>query len=75
MELRTKKEVLAAIKVAKEILISPRFGFTETWIKISKNEAKFLIRNLSDDTTPDDMEMGVDYFGYSNDQGKVLYLG
>ena len=75
MELRTKKELLAAIKVAKEIFISPRFGCSEMWIKISKNEAKVLAQNLGDYTTPDDMEMGVDYFGYSNDQGKFLYLG
>ena len=45
-ELKTLKALRAAIRKAREVVVMPRFGVTETYIKITKAEALAFIATL-----------------------------
>jgi hypothetical protein len=73
-DIMTVKQLKAAIKAASEIVIQPRFGASEHWVKISKAEAKALAANLGPNTTtPEEAEMYSGSFGLLD--GATLYLG
>ena len=72
-QIETVKALKAAIKTATMILIQPRFGCSEAWVKITKAEAKALTANLPAGATPEEFEMYSGDFGTLS--GTTLYLG
>lgn len=77
-ELHTIAQVKKAIKKADQICIQPRFGVSEKWIRITKEQARILIEGFDDDATPQQSEMFTGRFGELADEGrlgKTLYLG
>jgi hypothetical protein len=70
----TVPELKRALRQAREVVVLPRFGCSETWVRISKADAAVLVGKLGGkDTTPEQAEM------YSGDFGLLdngtLYLG
>lgn len=74
MKLKTKGEVLRAIREAKEVVVAPRFGLNDTWIRITKVEALAFIGALPDHATPEEWEMYGGAFGDLAENG-TLFLG
>jgi hypothetical protein len=76
MDLKTRRELLAAIRKAKEVHAMLWFGCAERHVKISKAEARsFVMSVMTPEATPADMEMyGGERFGELTDEG-ILYLG
>ena len=73
-EIETVKELRAAVKQAKEILVGVRFGVSEKYVKISKKEAMYLIGDISADVSPRDFEMYGGVFAEIDAEG-TLTLG
>lgn len=73
IEIKNGKELRAAVRRAKIILIQPRLGTNEIWVKISKKEATLFIKDIGDTETPRDFEMGTDSFG--DIENGTLHLG
>lgn len=73
IDIVTIKALRSAIRKAKLILVQPRFGCTERWIKISKAEAIEMIFHISVNDTPADQEMYRGVFGSLEDD--TLFLG
>jgi hypothetical protein len=69
--LTTLTQVRRAIDAASEVLVQVRFGVSEQWVRISKADARSLIKGRN--STPDDMEMPCGDFGSVD--GTTLYLG
>ena len=67
------KELRAAIKVAKTVLMAPRFGVSESWVKVSKADALGLVKGAAGSATAEDFSMYTGEFGELRDG--VLYLG
>lgn len=63
----------AAIRVCRQVQIQVRFGTSEAWVAITKQEALRLVKALPKNATPDECEMGTGHFGHADDG--VLYLG
>ena len=72
--LTTIPSLRLALKMAKEVYMQPRFGASEQWLKVSKQEVGVLLINMADDTTPKDVGMSADIFG-SMTNSRILYLG
>jgi hypothetical protein len=73
-ELMSLKEVKAAIRAAKLVLIQPRFGLSEEYVEISKKVAlAFVVSQIKPEDGPEEAGMYGGVFG-SLDEG-VLYLG
>jgi hypothetical protein len=72
MEISTLKALRAAINApsTKFVLAQVRFGCSEDWMKLRKEDALKLARG---DGTPDDLEMYAGIFGRLD--GDTLYLG
>lgn len=62
-----------AIRTCREVLIQPRFGTSEAWVKITKIEAQRLTEGMPAMHTPDDAEMSDGHFATFD--GEFLYLG
>jgi len=62
-EITTIPSLKLAIKVASTIYIRPRFGVSEAWVKITKQEAKLLADSLPEHMTPNQCEMYAGIFG------------
>lgn len=73
-EIKTVKETRKAIRECAEVLVQPRFGNSESWVKMRKADAMDLLRGLKSNQTPNDAEMYSDMFAELMDDG-VLYLG
>lgn len=73
MDVTEVNQLKACIRRARVILIQPRFGNSETWVKISKREADELVRGFKQGETPEHHEMYSGSFGELRDG--VLYLG
>lgn len=73
-ELMTLKELKAAIKAAKVVLVSPKFGVSEEWVPISKAAAlKFIGTVIPKGASPKSCEMYGGCFGtYYPEIGEVL---
>lgn len=56
-DITTIPELKKAIRRAKVILVQPRFGVSEKWIKITKNEATYIVSDINDSATPEQHEM------------------
>jgi len=70
IEINTVKEAIKYARKAKEIVIQPRFGTSEDWIKISKKEAiNFL--NKHKNSTASSLEM----ISIAEYDDKTLYIG
>jgi hypothetical protein len=74
IQITTIPALRAAIKRARDVLVRPRFGCSEAWVKITKVEAEQLIARLPADATPDTSEMFCDYFATTT-TGRTLFLG
>jgi hypothetical protein len=74
-ELKTIKSLRHSIKNAKLVLMQPRFGSSETYVKVTKQDALGLIANADGNETPQDWEMYTDTFGRFDLMTKTLYLG
>jgi len=72
-ELMSAKEVKAAIKKAKVVLVQPRFGLSEEWVEISKKSALAFAAKIGPEESPEEAGMYGGVFG-SLSEG-VLYLG
>lgn len=75
-DLLTPKDTIAAVKKARLILVSVRFGLSEDSVKLTKPEAlSFLTECFKNnmDITPDRFEMYSGRFGYV--EGDTVYLG
>jgi hypothetical protein len=72
----TVKRLKEAIAEVNTVMVFARFGFAETYVKIPKGEARFLIKNMGN-TTPDEYNMGTGYFGtiHEADGKTTLILG
>jgi hypothetical protein len=70
----TRKDLDAAIRKARMILVQPRFGVVERWTAITKAEARNFIAAIQPDDTPANLEMFGGQFGELADNG-TLYLG
>lgn len=76
---KTIKDLKAEIKRCPEIYICPRFGVNERWLRITKNEAYYLIENYNDNDTADTLE--IDKLGEILNQSngkkyiRALYMG
>jgi len=73
VEIKTVRELKTAIRHAKHILVQPRFGASERWIKITKREAKAIASDIPKFATPAAVEMFTGTFGVV--EGDALYLG
>jgi hypothetical protein len=72
--IKTKQNLLLALRKARNVYIFPRFGVVEYPVKLSKPEAEeFIKKNIKDDQTPDDLELFAGDFGSFKDDD--LYLG
>lgn len=72
-DLMTIPETRKAIRKAREVLMQPRFGSSEAWVRISKVEALDLLSNYKDDATPEHCEMYGGRFGELD--VSIVYLG
>ena len=63
MELMTVKAIKAAIKKAKEVVVTPSFGNSESWVKIAKAEAIAFVDTIPTEATPEEMGMYGGSFG------------
>lgn len=79
VKLDTRSALLKALKQAKHVYIQPRFGTSETWIRISKKETLMLLICLGtwiNPVTPEALEMYSGVFGTLSPNGNGdLYLG
>jgi hypothetical protein len=74
-ELKSAKELKAAIRKAKLVLIQPRFGCTEQWVEISKKSAAaFVASAVGPEDSPESMGLFGSMFGSLEESGE-LYLG
>jgi hypothetical protein len=74
-ELMTAKELRAAIRKAKIVYVSPRFGCSEHVIEVTKKAAlEFVAATVSEETTPREAEMFGGSFGELTETGEV-YIG
>lgn len=73
----TVRELRALIRSNRvhKVLVQPRFGTSETWIKISKAEALEILKGGNDGDTAKDLEIYGGNFGSMTDCSKDLYLG
>lgn len=62
-----------AIDAAAVIVTQVRFGTSEKWVRISKADARSLIKGVSNSTTPEQMEIYSGQFG--SIIGSTVYLG
>lgn len=77
-QIMTIPELRKFIKEADVVLGVLRFGASESWIKISKKEALFLVRDYADTDTPEELEMFGGSFGsleIETDGTMTLHLG
>ena len=72
-ELMTVKELRAAIKAAKIVLAVPRFGVSESWVKLTKADALGLVKGAKGAATPEEFSMYAGKFGTLTEG--TLYLG
>lgn len=70
----TVKELRRAIRWAKFVYVTPRFGVAEREVHITKAEALRFVASLAADATPRDMEMYGEGFATANNDG-TLSLG
>ena len=76
MYIKDKATLLKAIRKAKFVFVQPRFGCVESWVKVSKVEARVFVNNtIFEDSTPEDMNLGVDYFAELIVMRQNLYIG
>jgi hypothetical protein len=74
--IRTIRDLRNAIKICDEVQVTTRFGLSETWVKLPKKEALFLIENIALETTPQEFEMGTEEFGTLEIGARsILFLG
>jgi hypothetical protein len=71
MELLTIPQACKAVKSAKRVFIKVRFGVSEHNVKITKAEATFFLSSFVDSTTPRELEMYLNNFGYVDVNGDV----
>ena len=77
--IETIKGLKAEIKRCPEIYVCPRFGVSERWLRITKNEALYLIENYNDTDTATTLEL--DKLGEIVNQSngkkyiRALYMG
>lgn len=75
-KLDSRSALLRALKQAKEVYVQPKFGSSETWLRVSKKEALMLLSCLGtrdNPTTPEGHEMYSDTFG--SVLNECLYIG
>ena len=75
IEITTKAGLNRAIKKAKEVLVSIRFGTLEHDARITKAEAKLIVENLADDETPESMELYGGIFAAYDPDTRTLWIG
>lgn len=73
MDIKTVKGLRYAIRKCDAVYIQPRFGCSESYVRISKTEANRLADSLSN-CTPEQVEMYSGSFGHV-DESNDLYLG
>ena len=74
IKISTVADLKKAVSAAKHIFVQVRFGCSEKWVKISKQDARTLVSGLPDDATPQDAEMSGEAFGEHSRNGNILYL-
>ena len=73
-EIKTKMEMLKAIKEAKLVFVSPTFGTSEVYIQVTKKSAEnFIHECLNNSDTPESHEMFGSNFGLLSNG--ALYIG
>lgn len=73
-EITTIDELRGAIEVARAVLVAPRFGTNESWVKISKKEARWYLRGYQPEDTAESLDMDMLAFWDEENLG-FLYLG
>ena len=56
-QINTIRELRKAIRKARRVMVSPRFGNFEGLVRISKADALWMIQSYNGDATADDIEM------------------
>lgn len=54
LRITTIKDLKRAVKKANEVLVQIRFTTSEDWVKISKKEMMYFLRNYEDDQTAEE---------------------
>lgn len=73
VEAKTVPGLERLVKKAKEVVVMPRFGTSEAWIKITKAEATKFIASLPHGATAEEYGMYGGVFGVLEEG--TLYLG
>lgn len=75
-EIKTMQALHEAIRSSSVVYVQIRFGCSEKWVKISKQEIKKYISDFAMNTKPSDIEMyDGSNFGILDDNTNELYLG
>ncbi len=72
-DLLTIRATRQAIRSAKTVLMQPKFGLSEEWVKISKQEALKFLAPFKHDETPENAGMFANIFGSVD--GNTVFLG
>jgi len=67
MQINTVAEYRKTVKAAKDLFIQPRFGVSESWIKISKKDALWLVDAYEPSSTAQHAQMFGESFGHFED--------
>lgn len=73
MRITTWSQLRDAIGSCREVQVMPRFGVSETWIRVLKLDALRLLASIDKDATPEDCGMYSGAFGQL--ENGILYLG
>jgi len=73
IQITSVSHLRAAIKGCRQVQIQVRFGCSEAWVAITKQEALRLVKALPKNATPADSEMDSGAFGSADDG--IVYLG
>lgn len=71
---QTIPATLAAIKMARAVFVTPRFGVCEKMVRISKQDARWMLAKMDPSSTPQSCEMYTGRFGYWIEAGE-FHLG
>ena len=69
----TVAEYRCAVRDAKRVFVQPRFGASETYVRVSKVDALYLVRGMKGTTTAQELELYAGSFGTL--EGDDLFVG
>jgi cysteine synthase len=75
IEITTARTLRTAVANAKLIMVQPRLGCSEMWVKLGKKEAKLFVKGITNDMTPDDLGTGTGTFGDIDLDTGTVYIG